>query len=156
MAVTPESLYNKFPNDLLLELSAKTGIKYEKRRPSKQLQVETLAQKAANEGISQIIHLMKKTQLEGTFSHFTLSLALLTVPDLSATLDSENLAANGNNPKNQKVIAKRLREAIGNNSIDEFLRESQVSVETLKGILSSAVRFIRPRLLTVQGSGCRI
>lgn len=66
MAVTPESLYNKFPTDLLLDISEKTGIHYEKRRPSKQLQVETLAQKAANEGLSQIIAMLKKTQLDGT------------------------------------------------------------------------------------------
>jgi hypothetical protein len=73
MAVTPQSIYNQFSTDVLLDISAKYGIFYEKRRPSKQLQVDTLTQKATDAGVQQLISLLKKTQLSGTVTFWFFS-----------------------------------------------------------------------------------
>jgi len=104
----------------LQDISNKRGIKFEKRRPSKESLLEALTTEVEQQGIKSFVHTLKLPELQ----------------DLTAKIKKTKLSSNGaNNPNTRAVLSKRLLEAMEAKGITEHITSCKLSDKQLNNLI---------------------
>jgi hypothetical protein len=103
----------------LQDISNQRGLKFEKRRPSKETMVEALSEDIASQGIKAFVQVLKTADLQA----------------LSAKVPDKDLLKKGNNPAAKTVLSKRVAEALNKKGIIKYLTSLKPSEKLLTTIL---------------------
>jgi len=104
----------------LQDISNQRGLKFEKRRPSKETMVEALSSDVAGQGVKAFVQVLKTSDLQA----------------LSAKVPEKVLTSNGgNNPGAKSVLSKRVAEAMNKKGIVKYLTSLKPSEKLLTTVL---------------------
>jgi len=128
----------------LQDISNKRGLKFEKRRPSKEALLEALSTEVEQQGIKSFVQSLKLPELQ----------------ELTAKIKKTKLSSNGaNNPNTRSVLSKRLLEAMLEKGITEHLNSckltdkqltkllEKMAVEVKEGKKSDLVQMVKTEIL---------
>jgi len=123
--MTTPIIINLLGQSSLQDISNQRGLKFEKRRPSKETLLDSLSTEVADQGIKSFVSLLKNSDLE----------------ELTAHLSNKVLTSYGtNNAKHKSVLTKRLAEQMSVSGIVDYLTELKPKEKLLKEILTDRMK----------------